>query len=124
MHPLVGTEELRSHLDDPSWIVFDCRHDLMAPAAGEASYLAGHIEGARFAHLDRDLSAAKGSDQGRHPLPTREAFVDFLVRMGVERDSVVVGYDAANGLYASRLWWNSSTRPTLRSPLWRARARM
>ncbi len=105
MHPLVSTETLARHLGDPSWIVFDCRHDLMAPTAGEASYREGHIAGARFAPLDRDLSGPKDGRNGRHPLPTREAFVHFLADAGVGRSSVVVAYDASNGLYASRLWW-------------------
>ena len=105
MHPLVNAESLAAHLDDPAWIVFDCRHDLSAPAAGDALYRAGHIAGARFAHLDRDLSGAKDGRNGRHPLPTREAFADFLAGSGVDRRSVVVAYDASNGLYAARLWW-------------------
>ena len=105
MHPLVHVDTLAAHLADPTWIVFDCRHDLMAPAAGEAAYREGHLDGARFAHLDRDLSGAKDGDSGRHPLPTREAFADFLARSGVRRDSVVVAYDASNSLYAARLWW-------------------
>ncbi len=105
MHPLVSVEELAGHLDDPSWVVFDCRHDLMAPAAGEAMYRVEHIAGARFAHLDRDLSGPKDGTNGRHPLPTREVFAGFLARAGVDRGSVVVAYDAANSLYASRLWW-------------------
>lgn len=105
MHPLVHADTLAAHLDDPTWIVFDCRHDLAAPAAGEAAYRAGHIAGARFAHLDRDLSGAKDGRNGRHPLPARAAFADYLARAGVRRDSVVVAYDAANGLFASRLWW-------------------
>ena len=105
MHPLVQADELASHLDDPRWIVLDCRHDLMAPAAGEAAYRASHIPGARFASVDRDLSAPKQLGQGRHPLPTKEAFAAFLAQVGVKRDSVIVGYDASNGLYAARLWW-------------------
>ncbi len=105
MHPLVRAEEVASHLDDPRWIVFDCRHDLADPAAGAASYRAGHIAGARFAHLDRDLSGRKDGGNGRHPLPDRASFADFLATAGVDDDSVVVAYDAANGLFASRLWW-------------------
>lgn len=105
MHPLVSVEDLRRHLDDPSWVVFDCRHDLTAPAAGEASYRYEHIAGARFAHLDFDLSGAKDGRNGRHPLPTREAFAGFLASAGVRRDTVVIAYDATNSLYASRLWW-------------------
>ena len=105
MHPLVDVATLAAHVGDPSWIVFDCRHDLAAPAAGEASYRAGHIAGARFAHLDRDLSGPKDGTNGRHPLPARAAFGAFLAGAGVDRDRVVVAYDASNGLFASRLWW-------------------
>jgi thiosulfate/3-mercaptopyruvate sulfurtransferase len=105
MHPLVSAETLATHLDDPRWVVFDCRHDLMAPAAGIEAYRAAHLPGARFASLDRDLSGTKGGGDGRHPLPTRAAFTDFLARAGVHDDSVVIAYDAGNGLYASRLWW-------------------
>lgn len=105
MHPLVSTRELAAHLDDPDWIVFDCRHDLSAPAAGEALYRAAHIVGARFAHLDRDLSGAKTVGNGRHPLPTRASFAAFLVTAGVNRRSTLIACDASNGLYASRLWW-------------------
>jgi thiosulfate/3-mercaptopyruvate sulfurtransferase len=105
MHPLVHVEELAAHLNDPRWVVFDCRHDLAAPAAGEAFYRGAHLPGARFAHLDRDLSGPKDGRSGRHPLPTREAFAAFLVKSGVTDDSIVIAYDASNGLYASRLWW-------------------
>ncbi|MEO8938518.1 MAG: sulfurtransferase [Burkholderiaceae bacterium] len=105
MQPLIDVDTLAVHLGDPRWVIFDCRHDLTAPSAGEALYRGGHIEGARFAHLDRNLSGAKTGHNGRHPLPTREAFADFLAAAGVDRDSIVVAYDATNGLYASRLWW-------------------
>ncbi len=105
MHPLVRAEALASQLDDPRWIVFDCRHDLMAPDAGAALYAASHVPGARFASLDRDLAGAKDGTNGRHPLPPKDAFVAFLADAGVNDDSVVVAYDASNGLYASRLWW-------------------
>ncbi len=105
MHPLVNVEELASHLNDPDWIVFDCRHDLSAPEAGEAAYRKSHIPGARFAHLDRDLSGAKTGGNGRHPVPTREFFAAFLVVAGVNQSSTLIACDASNGLYASRLWW-------------------
>ena len=105
MHPLVSADTLAAHLDDISWVVFDARHDLMAPEAGEDAYRAAHVPGARFAHLDRDLSGPKVSGRGRHPLPERAAFADFLARSGVDQHSVVVAYDAGNSLFASRLWW-------------------
>jgi len=54
---LVSIEELAQHLDDPGWIVFDCRFTLTDPEAGRRAYLHGHIPGARYAHLDDDLSS-------------------------------------------------------------------
>ena len=105
MNPLVRAEALASRLEDPRWVVFDCRHDLMAPDAGLALYRASHIPGARFAHLDRALSGPKDGRGGRHPLPERDAFVEFLAEAGVNDDSLVVAYDASSGLYAARLWW-------------------
>ncbi len=105
MRPLVSAETLQARIDDPAWIVFDCRHDLMKPDAGEAAYRTAHLPNARFAHLHRDLSGPKDPSNGRHPLPTPEAFAAFLADAGVDADSVVVAYDASNGLFAARLWW-------------------
>ncbi len=105
MRPLVSAETLQARIDDPGWTVFDCRHDLMNPAAGEAAYRTAHLPNARFAHLDRDLSGPKAPGSGRHPLPSKEAFAAFLAAAGVDAHSVVVAYDASNGLFAARLWW-------------------
>jgi thiosulfate/3-mercaptopyruvate sulfurtransferase len=105
MHPLVDVQTLAAHLDDPTWVVFDCRHDLMKPASGAEAYATAHIPHARFASLDEVLSGPKAHGLGRHPLPDREAFVAFLADAGVNADSTIVGYDASNGLYAARLWW-------------------
>src|SRR4051794_24169160 len=100
---LVSTNDLASHLKQ--WRIFDCRHDLMKPEWGESQYREGHIPGAVFANLDRDLSAPKTGKNGRHPLPDPDAFAGWLGRAGLGRDDQVVCYDGANGLYASRLWW-------------------
>ena len=69
---LIDPATLAQHLDDPSWVVIDCRFDLADPAKGEQLYREGHIPGARYAHLDRHLSGAKTGANGRHPLPTAE----------------------------------------------------
>jgi thiosulfate/3-mercaptopyruvate sulfurtransferase len=106
MNPLVSVDDLRRHLDDPHWIVFDARHDLAAPASGEAAYRQSHVPGARFAHLDRDLSGPKGGGDGRHPLPLRARLAAFFAAQGVHAHDTVVVYDASNGLYASRVWWS------------------
>ena len=86
-------------------LVIDCRFDLADTAAGEQAYAAGHIPGARYLHLDRDLSGAKTGANGRHPLPERAALVDKLAALGLNEGQQVVAYDAQGGAYASRLWW-------------------
>ncbi|KVO25221.1 3-mercaptopyruvate sulfurtransferase [Burkholderia ubonensis] len=85
--------------------LFDCRFDLADTGAGETAYAAGHIPGAQYLHLDRDLSGRKTGTNGRHPLPTRDAFVATLVDRGLKQGQQVVAYDAQGGSYAARLWW-------------------
>ncbi len=102
---LVSTSELATHLDDAGWVICDCRHDLADTAAGRRAYLEAHIPGARFVHLDDDLSAPKTGRNGRHPLPDPERFAQRLGDLGISTASQVVGYDASGGYYAARLWW-------------------
>jgi len=102
---LVSTEILAQHLDDSDWVVFDCRHDLTDPARGRAEYAASHIPGARFLHLDEDLSAPKTGKNGRHPLPDPAVLMEKLGRAGVDSRKQVVAYDAQGGMVAARLWW-------------------
>ena len=65
---------LAAHLDDPDWRVFDCRHDLQNTEYGAQAYAKGHIPGALFLHLDRDLSGAKDR-QERPPSAARSGRV-------------------------------------------------
>jgi thiosulfate/3-mercaptopyruvate sulfurtransferase len=102
---LVSTAELAAHIDDPDWIVFDCRHDLEDSAAGGRAYSQSHISGARFLHLDDDLSGSKTGSNGRHPLPTAEKFCARLAALGMRHGMQAVAYDASGGVFASRLWW-------------------
>jgi thiosulfate/3-mercaptopyruvate sulfurtransferase len=99
---LVSTEELGSH---PEWRVFDCRHDLAQPDWGMEQFAQGHIPGARFAHLDRDLSAPTTGVNGRHPLPEAKSFIAWLGRQGLTPADQVVCYDGGSGAMAARLWW-------------------
>jgi thiosulfate/3-mercaptopyruvate sulfurtransferase len=99
---LVSTEELSRH---PEWRVFDCRHDLGKPELGEQQYREGHIAGALFAHLDRDLSAPKTGRNGRHPLPDPRKFVEWLGARGLRGTNQVACYDGGSGSMAARLWW-------------------
>jgi thiosulfate/3-mercaptopyruvate sulfurtransferase len=100
---LVDTGQLEKHLS--SWRLFDCRHDLAKPQLGEQQYREAHLPGALFAHLDRDLSAPKTGDNGRHPLPDRGAFIAWLGQRGVKAGDQVVCYDGGSGAMAARLWW-------------------
>jgi len=99
---LVSTREVLSH---PEWRVFDCRHDLGKPELGEQLYGQSHIPGARFVHLDRDLSAAKTGKNGRHPLPDPQRFIHWLGAQGLKPSDQVVCYDGGPSAMASRLWW-------------------
>ena len=100
---LVSTEELSR--DPGGWRIFDCRHDLAKPDLGEQQYREGHIPGALFAHLDRDLAGRKTGTNGRHPLPERGAFIAWLGRQGLHPSDRVACYDAGSGAMAARLWW-------------------
>ena len=89
-------------------LVVDCRVDLADRAQGERSYLAGHIPGAVFADLERDLSDMSRVPEGlgRHPLPSAAAFSAVLARWGWAPNLQVVCYDTGPGaLAAARLWW-------------------
>ena len=102
---LVSVDVLAAHLNDAGWIVCDCRHDLADVEAGRRAYRESHIPGARFVHLDGDLSAAKTGRNGRHPLPDPEKLARRLGELGIGNDAQVVAYDASGGPYAARLWW-------------------
>ncbi|EIL94201.1 MULTISPECIES: sulfurtransferase [Rhodanobacter] len=89
-------------------LVVDCRVDLADRTQGERTYLAGHIPGAVFADLERDLSDMSRVPEGlgRHPLPSTSAFNAVLGRWGWKPGLQVVCYDAGPGaLAAARLWW-------------------
>lgn len=81
----------------------DIRWSLTDPAYGVSAYEQGHIPGAVFVDLDRDLSAEPGP--GRHPLPDPEVFLTTLGRLGITPLSEVVVYDDVQGMVAARLWW-------------------
>jgi len=102
---LITASALASHLGDANWIVCDCRHDLADYQAGRRAYTQAHIPGARFLHLDEDLSGPKTGVNGRHPLPHPVTFTLRLAALGIDNGKQVVAYDASGGVYASRLWW-------------------
>ncbi|GAB4272908.1 MAG: sulfurtransferase [Methylomicrobium sp.] len=102
---LISAERLVEHIDDAGWVIFDCRFSLADTEAGEKAYRFGHIPGARYAHLDRDLSSRVTELTGRHPLPDLGTLGKKLGAWGVTNASQVVVYDDAGGAFAGRLWW-------------------
>lgn len=102
---LVDTDTLARHLADPRWVVVDCRFTLTDAAAGRRAWTAGHIPGARYAHLDEDLSSPITPHTGRHPLPDPNALARKFGAWGIDASKQVVVYDDTFGAMASRLWW-------------------
>ena len=61
--------------------------------------------GAIYVDLDQDLSGPKTGSNGRHPLPSPEAWAKTKTRLGINGNTLVVAYDKQGSVYASRLWW-------------------
>jgi len=97
--------ELQAVLQDPEWVVVDCRSDLADLDAGRRAYEAEHIAGAVFLDLDRDLAGPVLPTTGRHPLPDVEALSITLGELGISNSASVVVYDGGNGALAARAWW-------------------
>jgi len=102
---LVTTEDLAAHLNDPHWVVLDCRFTLTDTGAGRQAYEKAHIPGAHYVHLDDDLSAPVGEATGRHPLPDPRLLTEKFCTWGIGVNKQVVVYDDSYGSMACRLWW-------------------
>ncbi|RLQ95157.1 sulfurtransferase [Falsibacillus albus] len=85
--------------------VIDCRFSLNDPGKGAREYSDGHIPGAVYFHLEKDLSGDVSEHGGRHPLPSMDDFQRLLEKAGIDRDSKIVIYDSGEGAFASRCWW-------------------
>jgi thiosulfate/3-mercaptopyruvate sulfurtransferase len=104
--PIISATELEALFDSGcSLHVFDCRFDLAQPEAGFQAWQQGHIPGAHYVHLDHHLSAAKTGKNGRHPLPSPEAWKLQREQWGLAADTPIVCYDDQGGIFAARLWW-------------------
>jgi thiosulfate/3-mercaptopyruvate sulfurtransferase len=102
--PLLSAGQLAAELAGPAApTVLDCRWEL-AGGADRAGYDRGHLPGAVFVDLDRDLSGPPGPG-GRHPLPAPAAFQAVMRRAGAGHDRPVVAYDQGQPGGAARAWW-------------------
>jgi thiosulfate/3-mercaptopyruvate sulfurtransferase len=98
--PAALAEELAS---EPGPTLLDVRWRLGGPP-GLDSYREGHLPGAVFTDLERDLAAPPGP-AGRHPLPDPAVFTDAMRAAGVSEDRPVVVYDDRDATAAARAWW-------------------
>src|SRR5579883_652939 len=103
--PLIEACALAAELGSPALVLLDCRFDLASPEAGAHAFAAGHIPGARYAHLDRNLSGPVTASSGRHPLPDPAQLRAWLGSLGVAPGVRVIAYDEANAAFAARAWW-------------------
>lgn len=82
---------------------------LDARAGGDATrrYESGHVPGALYADLERDLSeVGEPALGGRHPLPPLRRWLSQLGQWGIDPSTTVVIYDDAGGaMAAARAWW-------------------
>jgi thiosulfate/3-mercaptopyruvate sulfurtransferase len=106
MTPLITANQLEEIINSGEDVLLcDCRFDLADPEAGKKSYLEGHIPGSIHVDLAQDLSGEKTGLNGRHPLPSPEAWAMTKSRLGINAKTLVVAYDKQGSIYASRLWW-------------------
>ena len=101
---LVDFDWLREHREEVDLV--DVRWSPSEGTTGAIrSFESGHIPGATFLDIDRDLAGDPLTGPGRHPLPSPEVFATTLGAAGVGGDRPVVVYDDTRGSLAARLWW-------------------
>lgn len=100
------TEVFKSvgELTDGYWKLIDVRYSLQDAEAGRKAYDAGHIAGAVYWDLGKDLSDMEAGG-GRHPMPSREQLTKLFRRSGLELDDRILVYDGGGEPFAARAWW-------------------
>jgi thiosulfate/3-mercaptopyruvate sulfurtransferase len=110
VHPefLVETEWLARHLDDV--VVLDCTVHLIPDPRityvvkpGREDYEKGHIPGALFCDVSRDVSDTRQKLNFMRPAP--EDFAAAMSRFGINNTTRVVTYSTGNPWWATRVWW-------------------
>jgi len=102
---IISVEDLNKNLNNSNWFIFDCRFLLKDPQGGLKKFQQGHIPGAQFADMDKDLASPITETSGRHPLPDPEVFISKLREWGVNNDAQIICYDDMSGAFAARMWW-------------------
>ena len=102
---IISAKDLARIVGQTGLVLFDARFSLQDTSLGRNLYDQGHLPGAHYADLDKDLSRLDKKGGCRHPLPSPDEFCHFLGRAGVTPNSQIVTYDSANSAMAARLWW-------------------
>lgn len=109
-HLLVSPQQLASDLTSSGTIVLDCTATVVPVAnaagfaveSGEPAFRAGHIPGARFVDIERDISIpAEGL---LFTLPPADRFGAAMTKLGVGRGTRVVTYSTGQPGWAARVW--------------------
>ncbi|HKZ27417.1 MAG TPA: sulfurtransferase [Rubrobacteraceae bacterium] len=112
--PLVGTDWLGEHLNDPNLRIVDIRGYVKKTDLGNgrqrAEYLAArdeydeaHIPGAVYIDWTRDITDPEDAVPAQIASPDR--FAALMGSLGIGNATHVVVYDHAGGQFATRLWW-------------------
>ncbi len=105
---VVPTDWVDAHRHELDLRIADVRWYIDPARRGQDAYLAGHIPGAVFLDVDRDLSAPggrRGGPLGRHPWPSAEQMARVMSAAGIGEGTRVVAYDDQSGAVAARLWY-------------------
>ena len=101
--PLVTTDWLAAHVDDPKVKIIDASFKLpgVLPLPVD-DYLASHIPGAVFFDVD---AIADHDDPRPHMYPDAEQFARDVSALGISNGDTVVAYDSGGWVAAPRAWW-------------------
>lgn len=104
---LISIDRLKKRLENQqdNTVIVDTRFKLDDEDAGRKLYLEGHLPGAVYLDLNRDLSGKVQKHGGNHPLPDFPAFIKKLGNIGIDEQTTVIIYDEGNDMFAARLWW-------------------
>lgn len=105
MDYVITCDELNEKKLGRDVVIIDVRFQLKDPDEGQKAYIQGHIPGAVYLDLKKDLSGTPERHGGSHPLPDIDTFAAKLGSIGITQDTLVVIYDAHNDMFAARMWW-------------------
>ncbi|MBR1212467.1 3-mercaptopyruvate sulfurtransferase [Bradyrhizobium sp. JYMT SZCCT0180] len=101
--PLVSTEWLAAHYDDPKIRIIDASFKMpgILPLPKD-DYLSSHLPGAVFFDVD---AVSDHSNPLPHMFPSAEQFGRDVGGLGIGNGDTVVLYDSGGWVAAPRVWW-------------------